>query len=153
MKKVKKIILICKQCELEYLVYPYRAITAKFCSRKCKDLYLIGKAPIGIDNTGKIPWIKGKKHTAETIIKLKNRFYPKGEAHPSWIGDDIGYAGVHDWIEKELGKPQYCQRCGSSNAQRYEWANRSRTYKRDTNDWIRLCVFCHRKADYHQSPL
>jgi len=69
------------------------------------------------------------------------------ENHPAWKGDDVGYCAKHDWVEKYLGKPTVCWSCGDEEQERYEWANKSGWYKRDLDDWIRLCVSCHRRYD------
>ena len=143
---------ICKNCHNNYLVHAYRAEKSSYCSRKCHDESLKGIAP-KVDNRGRTPWIKGKKHTPETLKKMVARFYPKGEDHPSWVGDSVGYFGIHSWIERVAGKPKKCEKCGTTEYPKYEWANKSRNYKRDRSDWIRLCIPCHRKADYHRMEL
>lgn len=64
----------------------------------------------------------------------------KDEKHPRWIGDNVGYFGLHTWISKRI-KLIKCEFCGSNkNLQR---ANKSHQYKRDLNDWIVLCSKCH----------
>lgn len=70
-----------------------------------------------------------------------------GENSWKWKGDLVGYAGIHDWIEKIMGKPQECSHCGTKEKRMYHWANISNEYKRDITDWIRLCVPCHKKFD------
>lgn len=70
-----------------------------------------------------------------------------GEESSHWKGDKVGYRGIHSWIDKQLGKPMQCERCGTTNETRYEWSNNSGEYKRDRNDWERLCVRCHRLKD------
>ena len=40
-----------------------------------------------------------------------------------------------------------CKYCRKENC-RFEWANISGEYKRDLNDWMNLCVSCHKKYDY-----
>lgn len=110
----------------------------------------------------------GRKHSEETKAKMsvakkgktpanfqlclqkahenvKNRI---GDKASNWKGDNVGYSGVHQWIQKILGKPNCCDRCGTTKAKRYEWANISRLYKRVVSDWERLCVSCHRKDGY-----
>lgn len=57
------------------------------------------------------------------------------------------YRTVHYWVVVRLGKPQECENCGRTDASRYEWANLSGDYLRDTSDWARLCVRCHRLID------
>lgn len=82
------------------------------------------------------PWNKGKKSP-----------YMVGDKNPLWKGDDVGYGGLHKWIYRKLGQPNYCAHCQTITAKRYEWANISHEYKRDLSDWIRLCTSCHKKFD------
>ncbi len=82
------------------------------------------------------------------IGKPKNRgAYPFSirETHPNWKGDKVGYNSLHDWIYRNLGKAKKCQDCGS--IEKVEWSNISLEYKRDLNDWQKLCYSCHRKYD------
>lgn len=69
------------------------------------------------------------------------------ENNPNWKGDNIGKKGIHKWIAEKYGKPKMCDFCGSANKRKYEWANVSSEYKRDLNDWLRLCASCHRRYD------
>ena len=71
----------------------------------------------------------------------------KGELSHNWKGDQIGYQGLHSWISKQLGKPKKCDFCKSLSEKVYDWANVSRLYKRDLEDWIRLCRKCHIRYD------
>jgi hypothetical protein len=57
------------------------------------------------------------------------------------------YRGTHNWIERQLGKPQKCENCGITEDRRYHWANISGEYKRELDDWKRLCPPCHSKFD------
>lgn len=112
--------------------------------------------------TGVLPSFKGRKHSQETIKKIsianrgktpwnRGKKCPEigraGELSSAWRGDDVGYGAVHDWIKKTLGKPSECKNCGTKEAKRFEWANISGEYKRDVNDWLRLCTKCHHKMD------
>lgn len=72
---------------------------------------------------GMIPWSKG--------LELK----------------EVGYSGLHHRIRRKLGKPNDCKFCFTKSAKVYDWANKSRTYKNDLDDWIRLCRSCHIKYD------
>lgn len=73
----------------------------------------------------------------------------KGESHYAWKGDKVGYRALHSWIERKLGKPNFCEDCrnGKLNSRRYNWANISGKYLRNINDWRRLCVKCHKAFD------
>ena len=68
-----------------------------------------------------------------------------GKKNPRWKGDDVGYSGLHAWVLRILGKPIRCENCPSKK--NLQWANISKKYKRDINDWKQLCVVCHRRFD------
>lgn len=59
-----------------------------------------------------------------------------------------GVAATHYWIAKNYGKANLCENDNTHTGKRFEWANISREYKRDRNDWKRLCPSCHRKMDF-----
>jgi hypothetical protein len=67
----------------------------------------------------------------------------RDEYSPNWKGDNVGIQALHNWVNRKLGKPSCCSKCGNTQAKKYEWANISRKYKRDINDWTRLCKKCH----------
>ena len=72
---------------------------------------------------------------------------------PSWKGDKVGYFGLHVWINKKLGRPKRCEFCGTTNPKiGYHWANVSGLYKREINDFKRLCTACHNRFDLHTRP-
>ena len=66
-----------------------------------------------------------------------------------WKGNNVGYRGLHIWVENNLGKPHICRYCGRKDLRhrQYQWANIDKKYKRNLNDWIRLCVKCHKAFD------
>ena len=78
---------------------------------------------------------------------LKGHKETRGENNAQWKGEEAGYGSIHDWVKLRLGKPNYCQHCKATDKKKYEWANISKKYKRDLNDWIRLCVSCHDEYD------
>ena len=87
----------------------------------------------------------GKKHSEETKRKIAMaQSFEKGK---NWKGDKVKYRALHNWVEKIKGKPRYCESCKKTDKKRYEWANISKKYKRDINDWYRLCKKCHCKFD------
>jgi hypothetical protein len=71
----------------------------------------------------------------------------RGEKNGQWKGDNVGYMGLHTWIRRRFGlaKDKQCVFCGSRK--NLHWANVSRKYKRDINDWITLCCKCHGEYD------
>lgn len=134
-------------CATEFSIFPYKLKEGKgkHCSRKCYELY---KRTIPAWNKGKpSPWAIGNQWR-----KGKSNLNPHkmiAQENPKWKGDSVGYFGLHNWVRYHKGKPQFCERCGSANEgiRKYHWANISHKYLRDLNDWIRLCVSCHKKYD------
>ena len=91
----------------------------------------------GGNSCSRVCWFKHFR----TIVKRE-------EESPNWKGDRVGISALHDWIKRQRGKPKICEHCGTLTAKKYEWANKSRGYKRELNDWIRLCTKCHVAYDY-----
>lgn len=167
--------LKCKICSREFEVRPYRKLKAKFCSRECYGISNQGKIPKSAFKKGQHPspktefkkgvahpyWGKsspvlGKRWTLSKEVREAKRLRQKGlkhniadEKHPMWKGNDVGYRGLHTWIERKSGKPTVCEFCGMKNliGHKIHWANKSGDYKRDLNDWIRLCAKCHKQYD------
>ena len=80
---------------------------------------------------GLIPWNKG---LPEDLSKL-------------WKGNDVGYYGLHSWVEKHLGKPKKCELCKTTKDTIYHWSNKNHEYRRSLKDWQRLCIKCHFNYD------
>ena len=97
---------------------------------------------------GRLVWNKGikGKFPNQNIQGLKLG-QKRGAESLHWKGNDVGYFALHNWIARELGKPDKCEICGISIPKRYVWANKSGQYRRDFNDWIRLCPKCHAAYD------
>ncbi|QHB37302.1 HNH endonuclease [Gordonia phage Gudmit] len=70
----------------------------------------------------------------------------RGEKNHMWRGDAANYQALHLRVESARGKPSRCARCWTTTPGRYEWANRTGKYE-DINDYVRLCVSCHRRYD------
>lgn len=158
MRKLEKIKVNCLFCgkEREVLQSYINRGGGRYCNRVCvgKACYIINKEKFNYDRRGKNSPNYGRHFSQEWKDNIsKNHADMSGDKNPGWKGDDAKYGTKHDWIERKLGKPNKCEKCGTTEYHRYEWANRSRTYKRIVEDWIRLCVPCHRKADYHKLPL
>ena len=78
-----------------------------------------------------------------------------GEQHPKWKGDKVSYSALHHWVRRKLGIPKICWECGfeSDRIRLFHWANISREYKRDLDDWARLCAKCHKAYDAYKIEL
>ena len=81
--------------------------------------------------------------------KDKKRPELTGNNSKVWKGDRVGIGALHDWVKRYKKKIGICQKCGTDNAKRTEWANISYEYKRNLNDWIELCTSCHMDMDGH----
>lgn len=76
----------------------------------------------------------------------------RNERTPHWLGDGVGKIGIHVWLRKNFGKPQLCEGIKGIICNRksklHEWALRKGfNYERKRENFIRLCVPCHRKYD------
>ena len=69
------------------------------------------------------------------------------EKNPNWMGGKYVIGSVHQWIAKNLGKPNYCEICKRTDKKDYDWSNKDHKYRRDLNDWQRLCRSCHTAFD------
>ena len=78
----------------------------------------------------------------------KPNYYKTGKNNPNWKGDDVKYDAVHAWIRKYKGKPTYCEDIDCEGRfKKYHWANIDHQYRRNLDDYISLCAFCHKKYD------
>lgn len=128
-KKLKDI--PCKVCGK--IFHPsWKAI--KHCSIKCASTW----------KPGRVAWNQGKKYK----IGPRPGVMPKADKHWSFKGDQVGYRGLHKWVELVLGKPKTCESCGKKGTGHdMHWANISGEYLRITEDWVRLCPKCHGEFD------
>jgi len=134
----------------------------KFCSRECKYKYRI--RPTGLKYNlvkenptsfkgGHSPWNKGTKGLVKSnsgSIKTGQRLSPetefkKGQIPLNWKGNKVGYHALHAWVRRHKGKANKCIKCGAND--NVQWANISREYKRELNDYMELCGKCHRHYD------
>jgi hypothetical protein len=86
---------------------------------------------------------KGKEASSETRAKLSAQ--RKNEKHPNWKGDEVSYAGLHQWLYRNKMKSGKCERCGAEGYT--EFANVSGDYLRDVNDFMEVCRSCHWRYD------
>ncbi len=142
-----------KNCKVCNKVFEKRSTCSKanwekssYCSRECSKKCNVGR---------ECPW-KGKKMQWDTWNKGKKGLqvaWNKGmkfeinERHSLWKGDDASLVAKHAWVKRRLGFPKKCEKCGTTEDRMYHWANISNEYKRSLDDWIRLCVPCHKNFD------
>lgn len=135
----------CPICSKEIWCYPYKLKLKKqvFCSMECSFKYRIPLMRKGHNEK-----MVGYKWSDEILKKRKDSL-PRGSNHPGWAGDNVKYRAIHNWVESVLGKPHNCELCGNKELthRQYHWANLSGQYLRDTEDWSRMCVKCHKSYD------
>lgn len=157
-------IINCLQCNKEINIYPYQEGKVKFCSHKCLsdnkrekwisiDCKECGKTftvPLHRKNTAKYCSLScGCKNHLAGYWKNKKRHSMIGKKNWEWKDKKVGYRALHRWVERWLGKPCKCEFCGKekTTAKSIHWANKSRRYIRSLEDWLSLCVKCHKQYD------
>ena len=139
----------CKNCSNEVL-----SRQAIYCSHQCYSEAKVGTKQTK-EHSKKIgDALRGKPKTPEHITAvnkalapIRKLIAPKGEKNGQWKGNKALYGSFHDWVYKWKGSPKKCEHCKSTDKKIYHWANISGEYKRELNDWIRLCVKCHSDFD------
>jgi len=75
------------------------------------------------------------------------------EGHPMWKDNNIGYGGIHDWLQDNFPKPEKCENCGKRGEKNngkwnIEWAKlKNKEYERKRENFWKLCHKCHSKYD------
>lgn len=95
----------------------------------------------------------GRKHSPEAKEKIRlasigRKFsdVTRKRISTAKMKENAGYGSIHDWVRRWKGTPNLCENCGATD--RYmNWANIDHQYKRVLEDYIRLCVPCHREFD------
>lgn len=157
----------CLGCDKDYFINPHYGVNypGKYCSHKCysdkrkgvrispetefKRIYELVEVKCAcgnLINTSRLHDNRGKYCSKSCQYKFG---MAKDQKHHGWKGSEVGYSALHSWIARKLGKPNECSNCGftSDNSRQFNWANLSHEYKRDLDDWARLCGSCHRKYD------
>lgn len=95
-------------------------------------------------------WL-GKKFSKEhkNKISVGGLDIHRGEKNGNWKGINSKYTASHMWMYSTYGQPKKCENCGRDNLEGkfINWANISGKYKRERDDWIRLCRKCHTSFD------
>ena len=91
---------------------------------------------------GHIISLKIRKKISDSLKGKKPKNF--GITFTRWKGNKVGYVALHMWIRKMKGKPEICEHCGNSAK---HWANIDHKYRRNLEDYISLCVGCHKKYD------
>lgn len=143
------------------------------CSIRCAAVLRLGikQSPETIQKRankliGKPSGMLGKKHSEATKIKMsgvrtgkhwtlseatkkKYSIIQTGIQRPAAIKTNAGYRALHGWVARRKGLPTKCEYCKKDGlvGHQIHWANTDHKYKRNSEDWIRLCPSCHKKYD------
>lgn len=81
------------------------------------------------------------------VFNIPNPKGKVGEENYIWKGEFASYGAMHKWVARWKGKPMVCDHCGSKRKKKYEWSNKDHQYRRNLDDYQRLCTSCHRLYD------
>jgi hypothetical protein len=93
-------------------------------------------------------WVKGQPLRFVRYHHLR-QFQQEGAEHPRWLGDEIGYHNLHQWVSQHKTKTGKCSTC--SHRGYTEWANISGVYLRDLDDYVEMCKLCHAEFDNYDN--
>lgn len=133
------------------LGYYKKKTCSKECSNKVTSIALKGKMPKNLASINANKKGEGNpmwgKHTSALQKAAVSAI--RGEIHPNWKGDNVGYCGLHDWLRRLDGPANKCENknCSGEGKQKFHWANITGTYKRNREHWAMLCVTCHNRFD------
>lgn len=129
----------CKECAKKDSSTGIYEVICKVCGKKF------------FTSKGELTSRKGTRGTGRKTCSRKCwNIWNRGERVYNFKGKNginNGYDYIHGWIEKKLGKPNYCEHCKRTDKKNYQWSNISGKYLEDISDWQRLCVSCHSKYD------
>jgi hypothetical protein len=135
----------CVSCGKEFETLPCKIkYGRKYCSLVCS-----GKA----NRAKRKPTTPRQKAHLSKLAKQRGfgKWYEglTDEKHCSWLGDDVGYGGLHQWVIRKKGKPKKCEQCGKTkgSSKSFHWSNIDHKYRRNLEDYVRLCASCHKKYD------
>jgi hypothetical protein len=87
----------------------------------------------------------GYRHTPKAIKKIIEA--GRGERNKNWKGDSASYRAKHNRIYRLKGKAKKCSVCGAEDRQ-IQWCNINHKYSGNVEDYIQMCVPCHRRYDF-----
>jgi hypothetical protein len=73
----------------------------------------------------------------------------KNERSNRWKGDNVTVHTIHQWMVANFGNPTKCEALDcEGKSEFYDWAlKKGKEYKKNKNNFLRLCRSCHRKYD------
>ena len=136
----------CNTCGKNLRRSPSKVNARNYCSYECFSSVRNAEISARGINTRMTTERSAKYATKRAeALRIKN----VGPLHPMWRGDKASYRAVHYWVTRQKGKPSTCSKCGVSDERpRYiQWANVDGKYRRSLEDFIAMCVSCHKNHD------
>ena len=136
----------CDTCGNELVRSPSKVNNRNYCSPECfapmRDKEIVER---GV-NTRMTAERSSMYEAKRTESLRKNN---TGKNHPAWLGAHASYRAIHYWVIRHKGKPTKCSKCGvvDSRPRHIQWANVDGKYVRSLDDFIALCVSCHKFYD------
>ena len=98
---------------------------------------------------GCVAWNKGLPAPWLSERNRKDNPNKRDDSHHFWKGDRASYRSIHRWVVRRKGLPSMCTDCGkcSLTGRQIHWANIDHKYRRNIDDYIRLCAKCHASYD------
>ena len=139
------IIVNCFVCNKKVKKSPSKIRNRPCCSRKCQ-IKLASKDILEIGKPYRITPERRKKIWEKTLQGLHEN---SGQKNYKWKGEKVSYRGLHYWVRRKKGNPTKCSKCGreSTKPRIIQWANIDGKYRRNLDDFIALCVSCHKIFD------
>lgn len=157
-----RVVKACVVCGSEFLVYRYRALSARVCSRKCNGLHLRNRVPRVCENCGKqfetVPsQLRARKTNAKYCSRRCSFDKMITDTASKPIKDKYGRTGRmadKKWQAAVREKDNYtCQRCGKYEQyiHTHHVAPRSRRpdLRNDISNGKCLCNSCHSWVHEH----
>lgn len=100
-------------------------------------------------NKRNLPKTEEHKQKIRLAQLWKPRPQTTGVKNWYWKWEKSKYGAHHMWVISHKWKPNYCEHCERTDLRprQYQWANINHLYKRNLDDYIRLCASCHQKYD------
>ena len=83
---------------------------------------------------------RGKKFSAEVRARMS------GSNSGQWRGDEVGYSGIHRWLQKHYPKTGTCDECKKRTRTEFALIH-GHAYSRNREDYLELCRQCHARYD------
>jgi len=144
----------CPICWEMFYVRPSYVNKAKCCSKKCLNIFQLKR----IKFICKYCWCEYERRPSELKIHWSSycsddckhkSFTPFfWEDNYQWKWDNITYRTIHRWVENNKWKAIVCSKCWKTKEEwMIHWSNIDHKYRRNLDDYVSLCVKCHKAYD------